>query len=683
MGLVKKTYIIYIFIIVVFLSGCGGSGGSDVSTIPVINSTSNDVDSFPLKVLFIDSEKYNLSPVKRDISKEYLTINGEKYYPNLDGYIDNLSIKNDVLINVNDNLSFKPDFNKNEGLFLKVMNKGEKYYLLRVYFKPESGSGIALRSSIIYKNDTKETVLNGDNEKVAGENFSELLGRYISKVETKLSDEIEELPLLNNENILKNYSINPFAGIGFTGEIKLVLEPTTMTLDFNQKGQFVSKVVDEAGTSAIIQAHWTAYPPELIDLDNTGQALAKEVPGIINITAQFENLFAYATVEVVMPDGDNTISGIINSDKTLTADTLHLISGDLIIKEGVTLTIEGGTQIHFIPKVDSTGSGENSVRSEIIVNGTLVTKGFKTRHTQLLSHNRIHPDSTDYFGIVVNSTGVVDLDYCNIEDAIYGIKCNGGKINITHSIINNCQVGISIYDRGIGLIESNEIVHGVLGIESNLAGNTKILRNYIADNSFNGITIYNSNPIIYGNIILRNRNVGISVNTLSYPTIKNSIISTSGIYGVTVSKLSAPVFENNIIDHNQTSGFKFDHESRPVLINNIIYANYMGIQYRDDSELIFQYNNSSSSKISNYLNLDGENDRVMINGEMQYIHFLPNVYGENPEFKNSDFINPNIGDFSLVDGSFLLTAGKNTSSVGLLDPIDIGTSSVKFGEDVF
>jgi len=683
MGLKNNLFLITILIFSSLISGCGGGGGSAIITNPIsIPDTKSDgISNFPLKILFIDSTNFiNASP-SREISTNYLTINGKKISPNSEGYIDGITINKGESIDINGEINFIPNFNSNEGLFIKVMSENDKKYFLRVYWNVATDNGINLRSSLIYKNGTEENVLNGNNEKVSGENFSSLIGRYISKTELLLSPEVEDMTLLNNEKIINKYNINPFVGVGFSGEVKLVIEPSILSLEFNGSGQFTSKIMDETGTNVIIQAHWEANPPGLVDLDNTGLIKTREVPGVILITAEYTNLFASATLEVKMPAGGNAISGIIDKDLTLKSDVVNIISGDLIINEGVTLTVEGGAQVHFLPKIDSAGDGENVIRTELIVHGTLITKGFKTRHTQFISDST-RPGNTDYYGIMVTKTGVVNLENCNIRDAVYGVKCDGGEVTIIHSIIENCQTGISASNLAKLHVEGTEIVKGNSGIECNVSGNVEIFRNYIADNSFYGITIYTSNPIIYGNIILRSANVGISINTSSYPVIENNIIASSGIYGINVENGTVPEIKNNIINHSDNAGIMLKNGSRPSIINNIIYSNHAGMKFRNESGMIFQYNNSSSNKIASYFNIDTENDSVFINGEWTKVHLLPNNYGENPDFNNPDYINPNIGDFSLQKDEFLLTAGKNTSAIGLMKPFDIGTSSVNFGEEV-
>ena len=77
-------------------------------------------------------------------------------------------------------------------------------------------------------------------------------------------------------------------------------------------------------------------------------------------------------------DGDlqsAQLMGTLRADRTLTADASpHLISGDLIIPEGVTLTIEPGAEIRLGPG-DGMEAGVDRARTEVIVYGTLHTAG--------------------------------------------------------------------------------------------------------------------------------------------------------------------------------------------------------------------------------------------------------------------------------------------------------------------
>jgi len=244
-------------------------------------------------------------------------------------------------------------------------------------------------------------------------------------------------------------------------------------------------------------------------------------------------------------------------------------------------------------------------------------------------------------------------------------------------------------------IEGNEINGCVYGIECKDSGNIQILRNYIADSKYDGIISYSSSPFIYGNIITRSNNFGIFLNNISYPTIKNNLIAISAIHGIYTGKAVALRLENNIICYSDAGGIYCDNGSRTYIFNNIIYRNQTGILLRDAASLYVECNDISDNKEIDLYNKDRDDNTLIVDGERIDFHKFPCIYGNTPNFNNENYTNPNLGDFSLWDDSFLLTAGTTReviidgtkevvvrNPIGLLYPEDLGTNSVNLGGEV-
>jgi len=117
------------------------------------------------------------------------------------------------------------------------------------------------------------------------------------------------------------------------------------------------------------------------------------------------------------------ICGIITEDTTWTASgSPYLVSGDLSVGSGVTLTIEPGTEVRFATTDALSGGDPDKV--ELIVAGTLVADGVT------FTSNADTPAAGDWYGIRF-------LDSSTDWDG------SGGSI-IINSTIEYGTVGISI-----------------------------------------------------------------------------------------------------------------------------------------------------------------------------------------------------------------------------------------------
>lgn len=142
-----------------------------------------------------------------------------------------------------------------------------------------------------------------------------------------------------------------------------------------------------------------------------------------------------AAPEMVALGSPTYVSGVIDTDTNWTiADSPYLVTGDLTVSEGVTLTIEPGVEVRFAT-TDDQSSGEDSDKVELIVAGTLVADGVT------LNSNAGSPAAGGWYGIRFLDSSV---DYGD-----------SGCI-IENSVIENGTVGISI-DAASPMISNNTI----------------------------------------------------------------------------------------------------------------------------------------------------------------------------------------------------------------------------------
>ena len=147
-------------------------------------------------------------------------------------------------------------------------------------------------------------------------------------------------------------------------------------------------------------------------------------PVIINL-----NFYNPATVLWDETIDDIGLTGDLATNLTLPKKTYQL-TGSVAVNSGVTLTIEAGTVIE-------------SLLNSITVNGTLNANG--TAESPVVFTTRDEATPTYWVGLVVNSTGVINLDYSKIRYAgalDYAAIKSSGQITITNSEISYSQTGI-------------------------------------------------------------------------------------------------------------------------------------------------------------------------------------------------------------------------------------------------
>jgi len=211
---------------------------------------------------------------------------------------------------------------------------------------------------------------------------------------------------------------------------------------------------------------------------------------------------------------------------TITQDTLwtrarspYLISGDVVIENYATLTIEPGVEVLFEPVRDDQVAGWDTTRSEIVIsNGQLHARGtsenkivFRSREPSpgrtdwsMIRWNSGEKDTIDHCvfedGGQLHPFRVVDITNCTFRNGAYPYLASGpGEMTIS-----NNYFGSGIWDIGtdphIATIENNTVAAGDIGIANNAIAivrfNTMLDTNssVIINSSYSvDIQVYNNN----------------------------------------------------------------------------------------------------------------------------------------------------------------------------------------------
>lgn len=198
------------------------------------------------------------------------------------------------------------------------------------------------------------------------------------------------------------------------------------------------------------------------------------------------------------------VSGTISQNTTWSS--YRVVTGDVTVASGVTLTISPNTFVYF----DS---------SKIItVNGTLNAVGTSTSS---ITFTRSSTSGT-WGGIQFNNSSSSNLQFCNIYYATNGISLYNSSPQIKYSTIENCEIGIFCDYYSSPILVGNNIKYNTsYGIRSNSFSSPNMTdngypgSNVIRNNSTGINTTYFCNPnlsgyMTYGNSIFDNTGYEIS-----------------------------------------------------------------------------------------------------------------------------------------------------------------------------
>jgi len=273
------------------------------------------------------------------------------------------------------------------------------------------------------------------------------------------------------------------------------------------------------------------------------------------------------------PNGNPfVISGVylpvfISTDTTLIAGMPYIASSDVIVRPGVTLTIESGAVLRFANGTD------------LIVDGTLIVNGTQVSPVIFTSQDGLISESS-WSGIVINGASINTLiDWAVIEYANIGvrIKATSNNTSITNSEIKTNYTGIH-FD-GAGGIASNNNIHDNLSNGINVTNaSPEIDFNTINSNSNtylkgSGIAITSASPLIRGNTITNNYN-GLTLSGASNPTINLGNVITNNTMGLNIRGNNGvspqPIINANEIHTNRY--YNISASGYPPTGNSIIDA---------------------------------------------------------------------------------------------------------------
>jgi hypothetical protein len=294
-----------------------------------------------------------------------------------------------------------------------------------------------------------------------------------------------------------------------------------------------------------------------------------------------------APVSVNVP-GDTYVSFVISTDTTWTlAGSPYIVVGNLLVDNGVTLTIEPGVEVRF--------DGYYFLQVE----GVLIADGTATDMITFTS-NMSSPAPDDWESIIFmdNADLGSSITYCTIEYAYDAIAVEHSNpfaiLNITHNIIrHNEYSGIKFFPYAptpSTIDPVNRIMHNTFSYNHGRAiwihyyvgseqANLKIGDNHIQNSYSDGIdcSSYNGKVEIFNNTILECEGWGIRIVAVENSETYDNYIS-NNIYGgiyVRGDGFCNIIMENNTITENPAgiSFYLFEAPNYLYFRNNNIMDN--------------------------------------------------------------------------------------------------------------
>ncbi len=238
----------------------------------------------------------------------------------------------------------------------------------------------------------------------------------------------------------------------------------------------------------------------------------------LDLTGNESNLSDAAETILINPGPTPVKGAILGSSVWYAAASPYVIEGEITIAKNATLRIEPGTVIR-------------SKGDRILVQGKLVAQGGQGR---LILFEPFHPGQ-QWAGIHFQDTPDKEnvIEYAKVNGATVGISCVSSSPSVANNEISHNQVGIQVRESfAKPLIQGNRISSNAqVGVEVLAMAAPRLEGNEIQANQKHGVLIRESQPMLIRNHIFRNAQNGIFLYSSPARLIQNSIHD-NGQYGV-------------------------------------------------------------------------------------------------------------------------------------------------------
>jgi parallel beta-helix repeat protein len=429
---------------------------------------------------------------------------------------------------------------------------------------------------------------------------------------------------------------------------------------------------------------------------------------ILTLTA----FFGIFTLQAIDAAKGTTVSGHISTDTTWSlAGSLYVVMNDVVVDPGVTLTIEPGVQVRFDPMDPGPPPPPVHDYLSIFVEGNLVSKGRPDLRIEFTSDSPT-PKTYDWWAIMANSSGHVEMSYSNISYSSFGVAVFSSNNTITNNLFtknfesvvlstsssDNYVANNTAFDNtgaflGMGESSSNIIVNNTAFGESTAIFGYDSSYNVIAGNTFIntakaiGFFWDSHNNTIVGNTIINATDKAINLDGRGNDTVANNTITQSGT-GIKLGGYADYTISNNTL-FGCGEGLRLDLVQNSTIVGNTLSGNDKAIEVILSTDNVFSRNhimfssqigmrlfiNSSNNLIyhNNFVNngiqaLDDRNDSLWDDG-------YPSGGNYWSDYQGNDTLsgpNQNIpGGDGIGDTPHNITGGPNQDRYPLMNPLVI------------
>ena len=365
----------------------------------------------------------------------------------------------------------------------------------------------------------------------------------------------------------------------------------------------------------------------------------------ILLTLVFSTL-GFASRTLVPKVGATYVEGLITRDTDWTlVDSPFVLSNNVIVNSGVTLTIEPGVEVRF--------GGDFS----LVVNGRIVANGTKDKMILFTTNDPFH--NVTWQTIYLNGPQPSSFINCVIEYGTNGTTVENGYVEIQDSFVES--------NVGNGIVVNS--------------GSASIMNCEIANNNLTGILITNGAQITIANNIMSSNGEAIGISGGTQVAVKDNMVESNGDGVVLSNHLTGSIdIEQNNVTLSKQNGIVLasDVYDNTVIIKNRVYANSNGFLVSTDTNTNITRNYVSNNTIGIYYETGNnheahfndiyDNEMGMEVSATAAVNATYNYWGHkngpfHPSLNPYGKGNPVGGDGLSIDFTFFLSAPIDYSNV--------------------
>lgn len=224
----------------------------------------------------------------------------------------------------------------------------------------------------------------------------------------------------------------------------------------NKYVEFINDEIklSDVGTFASVNNGFTYTDEKLTGISNPIRFKIKEgTPNDIQITFNIsitaknglderdDNLYSSSASYTLTVQNGVALSGIINEDMTLTNDKLWILENNVLIPEGVTVTVEPGTRIQFW-SADPNNKYGAKANVYLQVEGRFIAEGTEEQPIEMFPGKGFE-DKAVTISDYANNDSYAYLKYCNIVNPSHNYICD---IRFAVSTMDHCKLILTYID---------------------------------------------------------------------------------------------------------------------------------------------------------------------------------------------------------------------------------------------